>query len=107
MTLRKKPFEVLWETEKMVVTSISSFPTMPSTWFHFYQFEVCHLLVLSSRKILNLLYGKGSTVKLLSVAQGSFVDNVDQDHTAQNMQSDLGSILSSNVIFFSLKTTFK
>ena len=41
------------------------------------------------------------TLKLLIATHGPFADSVDQDQTAQNVQSDLGSTLSDKKIFLS------
>ena len=41
------------------------------------------------------------------MTQGCFADNVDQDQTAQNVQSDLESTLSDKEIFSTRKITFE
>ena len=40
------------------------------------------------------------TIWLVRMTQRPFVDNVDQDQTAQNVQSDIGPTLSNMEIFF-------
>ena len=39
-----------------------------------------------------------STRRLLKATEGPLVDSVDQDQTAQNVQSDLGSTLTYKVL---------
>ena len=47
------------------------------------------------------------TLKLLIAIHRPFADSVDQDQTAQNVQSDLGSTLSDKEIFLSKKQSLK
>ena len=43
----------------------------------------------------NTLFNRLLTISLLMTTQEAFVDSVDQDQTAQNVQSDLWSTLST------------
>ena len=50
------------------------------------------------------LFGKGLTLSLLMTTQKDFVDSVDQDQTAQNVQSDLWSTLSTFLFYMIIES---
>ena len=97
-TLRKEQF-LLFATAFFT-------PSFQRTFHHFHQFQNCWLQTFSVWKSLKIVLcesvqtDKGKpctwslTLSLLMMKQ-AFVDSVDQDQTAQNMQSHLWSSLST------------
>ena len=69
--------------EKLLITSNFSF-----------SHSVFKRLVSQGRQKVSLC-GNGLTLPLLLMTQGFFVDHVDQDQIAQNVQSDLWSTQST------------
>ena len=95
--------KTLWEKEELLVTSNFSFShsvfkrlvqqTRKKTglvWERMNAFFVCFIITTFIRL----------TLRLLSAFQGPFRDIVDQDQTAQNVQSDFRSTLSDKETFF-------
>ena len=56
---------------------------------------------MSPVQICHALYEAGLALKLMIATHRPFADSVDQDQTAQNVQSDLESTLSDKEIFLS------
>ena len=66
-----------------------------ATYAFYLPVTLAHLLITTQRGwvgmyVIPLLF----SLRLQGVTQWTFAENVDQDQTAQNVQSDLGSTLS-------------
>ena len=59
------------------------------------------LFIWRNAQFCSLLRVVFLTPKLLIATHGPYADSVDQDQTAQNVQSDLGSTLSDRETFLS------
>ena len=60
-------------------------------------------IIPNSKKLQTTTEMSLLTLKLLITTHRPFADNVDQDQTAENVQSDLGSMLSDKEIVLSKK----
>ena len=85
---RRRPWKTLREKEKMLVTSIFSFPL--SVFYSNREIVILSMFHLSSANAYNLVmpkilsFGKG-----LNFTLATFTDSVDQDKPALSMRSDL------------------